>query len=370
MREAANRGDDDAGRGVVLQILYRHILRSSSRRSRLFSNQEEAVVSPYSAAAIPAGPLRILSKEEAQALDARCRFCFDGHQEEDDGERVKPDQDYRLVAPCRCAGSSEYVHIACLRQWQRHASRQKAAFICSVCTSPYALRPPPPRRLKAITRGTLLVSKPDVDSGIFNQSVVLMLAGTNQDELPFGVIINKAAPAVRGWNFGGTSANDNVALLSRTGGPVCAGRLGVLRYMILHTAKQQLQGNQGRWIFKPVFTEGQQEESLQLLQDSESVYDRESEALLERDQMQDFRRALESSSTTQEGQDVTAILFLGYCSWGRGQLEREIQRDFWHICQGNVDDVVGPNAPNLWETLTSETCNRLIPTEDLYEDSE
>ncbi|CAK0826616.1 unnamed protein product, partial [Prorocentrum cordatum] len=36
-----------------------------------------------------------------------CRYCFEG---EDAGE---------LVSPCRCMGGQKWVHLACLRRWQR-----------------------------------------------------------------------------------------------------------------------------------------------------------------------------------------------------------------------------------------------------------
>jgi len=36
-----------------------------------------------------------------------CRYCFDG---EEFGE---------LLSPCACAGGQKWVHLACLRRWQR-----------------------------------------------------------------------------------------------------------------------------------------------------------------------------------------------------------------------------------------------------------
>jgi hypothetical protein len=64
--------------------------------------------------------------------------------------------------------------------------------------------------------------------------VILLLSGTDDDELPFGVIINKAISSSppMSWNI----LDDTLTrMISRKGGPVCRGRLGIVRHMILHT---------------------------------------------------------------------------------------------------------------------------------------
>ena len=40
--------------------------------------------------------------------DALCRFCFD------ESTPSNP-----LITPCSCSGSSAYLHLSCLRKWQR-----------------------------------------------------------------------------------------------------------------------------------------------------------------------------------------------------------------------------------------------------------
>ena len=37
-----------------------------------------------------------------------CRFCFDG-----------PEDSNPLISPCDCKGGQKYIHLSCLRQWQR-----------------------------------------------------------------------------------------------------------------------------------------------------------------------------------------------------------------------------------------------------------
>jgi hypothetical protein len=39
--------------------------------------------------------------------EAECRYCFSGSE---DGE---------LISPCACKGGQAFVHLACLRRWQR-----------------------------------------------------------------------------------------------------------------------------------------------------------------------------------------------------------------------------------------------------------
>jgi len=77
----------------------------------------------------------------ADAEERLCRYCFEG---EEDGE---------LVSPCRCAGGQKWVHVTCLRRWQRGVlaalpthpdlytleNRQR---ICSICKTPFSIPPP------------------------------------------------------------------------------------------------------------------------------------------------------------------------------------------------------------------------------------
>lgn len=49
-------------------------------------------------------------EEEEGEEEKLCRFCFEG--EGDDGT----DQ---LISPCHCKGGQKYIHLSCLRQWQR-----------------------------------------------------------------------------------------------------------------------------------------------------------------------------------------------------------------------------------------------------------
>merc|ERR1719262_1028212 len=61
-----------------------------------------------------------------------CRYCL-----VDSGE---------LVSPCECKGSSQWVHLACLRQWQKSVLLTQSTHpryqtrideICNVCEQPF-----------------------------------------------------------------------------------------------------------------------------------------------------------------------------------------------------------------------------------------
>ena len=68
-------------------------------------------------------------EEEEEEPEVRCRFCF---QDELCGD---------LIAPCACTGSQEYVHLKCLRMWQKVSLRSNgcAEKNCRVCKHKYIL---------------------------------------------------------------------------------------------------------------------------------------------------------------------------------------------------------------------------------------
>jgi putative transcriptional regulator len=52
-----------------------------------------------------------------------------------------------------------------------------------------------------------------------------------------------------------------------------------------------------------------------------------------------------------EGRIRRARLFTGLCVWAAGQLQRELDRDAWHVCPANVDDVFSSSPDTLWDRL-------------------
>eukprot|EP00747_Dinoflagellata_sp_TGD_P221190 gnl/TRDRNA2_/TRDRNA2_93061_c0_seq1.p1 gnl/TRDRNA2_/TRDRNA2_93061_c0~~gnl/TRDRNA2_/TRDRNA2_93061_c0_seq1.p1 ORF type:complete len:592 (+),score=112.62 gnl/TRDRNA2_/TRDRNA2_93061_c0_seq1:131-1777(+) len=79
--------------------------------------------------------------EEDDEEERLCRYCFEGTE---GGE---------LISPCNCGGSQKYVHLQCLRRWQRmvlvsqptHPSfyeRDARHHTCNVCKADFKCAPP------------------------------------------------------------------------------------------------------------------------------------------------------------------------------------------------------------------------------------
>jgi putative transcriptional regulator len=54
-------------------------------------------------------------------------------------------------------------------------------------------------------------------------------------------------------------------------------------------------------------------------------------------------------------------VYVGHIGWVPDQLEQEIARNYWHLVNGDVDEVFGAEAGSLWERLIE----RLEPAEPL-----
>lgn len=94
--------------------------------------------------------------------DRLCRYCFEG---EEAGE---------LLTPCKCSGDQKYVHLACLRRWQRTVlvsqpthpafyERDPRHYKCNVCMSEFTCVPPSRLELMASFTGPELGAL--IDSG-------------------------------------------------------------------------------------------------------------------------------------------------------------------------------------------------------------
>jgi len=90
----------------------------------------------------------VMPIEENEQL---CRYCFDGPEDEP------------LISPCDCRGDQKYVHISCLRRWQRMVlvsqpthpafyERDPRHYKCNVCNGLFTCEPP--------TRLELMASSP------------------------------------------------------------------------------------------------------------------------------------------------------------------------------------------------------------------
>ncbi|CAG8626466.1 12788_t:CDS:1 [Acaulospora colombiana] len=74
-----------------------------------------------------------------------CKIC----QEPEQPELLESSQDNtdnslqlsyakdRLISPCKCKGSLQYVHLSCLNEWRSTTLRQDASYRCEVCKYEY-----------------------------------------------------------------------------------------------------------------------------------------------------------------------------------------------------------------------------------------
>ena len=57
-----------------------------------------------------------------------CRICFEEQQE-----------NRSLISPCKCSGSSKYVHYDCLETWRNTTSNLDAKKMCMECNASYII---------------------------------------------------------------------------------------------------------------------------------------------------------------------------------------------------------------------------------------
>lgn len=92
-----------------------------------------------------------------------CRYCFESSEE---GE---------LIHPCQCAGGQKYVHLHCLRKWQRMVlvsqpthpafyDRDLRHQTCNVCKAAFTCPPPSRHELMASFTGPEIAGRINTDS--------------------------------------------------------------------------------------------------------------------------------------------------------------------------------------------------------------
>jgi len=83
-----------------------------------------------------------------EQFEVICRICLEPApiSLSDDADLLAEE---RLISPCACSGTQAFVHVKCLRRWQkavmsstRPGASHTAALICPVCTQKFSLVPP------------------------------------------------------------------------------------------------------------------------------------------------------------------------------------------------------------------------------------
>ena len=163
-----------------------------------------------------------------------------------------------------------------------------------------------------IQKGTLLIATPDIDTGMFFRSVVLVCEHNASGS--FGIVVNKSLELELPEEIITMDilANSHVGI--RAGGPVQTNQM-----MLLHTSDQIPQ---------------------QTLQICEGVY-------LGGDL--NFLQEI----VTQE-QDSQINLCFGYSGWSAGQLEREFLDGHWFLHPASARYLFTTPPEKLWQVLLRE----------------
>ena len=96
----------------------------------------------------------------------QCRICF---------EEAVSDRN-RLIDPCACSGSSQYIHELCLKYWIR-IDPEKNSELCPVCKTSYQISVFTKEVIPSVTTLSLFILDKSVLIGCFSQYGVLVVCG-------------------------------------------------------------------------------------------------------------------------------------------------------------------------------------------------
>ena len=161
-----------------------------------------------------------------------------------------------------------------------------------------------------ITKGSFLVATPEIDSGIFFRSVIILCEHSLSGS--FGLILNKKIDVELTQDLITIDDLTNRDIDMRAGGP-----LQMNQMMMIHN--------------------GEYDPSIELIDGVHLGGD-----------IQFLQEAL----SQREGPSVR--LFFGYASWPSGLLEREFLNGQWFICQGASEHVFETSTENMWGTVLRE----------------
>lgn len=160
-----------------------------------------------------------------------------------------------------------------------------------------------------LDRGSLLISSPDIEPGVFSRSVILLCEHSVNGS--FGLILNKSFhfDTTDDFSFFDRAANPKVRFCM--GGPVQAHQM-----MLLHSCSDLV------------------DQSLEICP---SVY------------LGGDVTFLQECLADESGPAVN--LCFGYTGWQAGQLEREFLDGLWFLSPGNFDRVFSSCPEMLWSTI-------------------
>lgn len=177
-----------------------------------------------------------------------------------------------------------------------------------------------------LEKGTFLIATPDVDTGIFARSILLVCEHSANGS--FGIIINKSLELELPEEIMSVDQLKNNRLSIRAGGPVQTNQM-----MLLHSSPELPE--QTIEICPGVYLGG----DLQFLQDA--IGD-------------------------ENGPNI--LLCFGYAGWQGGQLEREFLDGGWFLHPASAHHIFETDPDQLWPTLLREMGGRYASLSMIPED--
>lgn len=163
-----------------------------------------------------------------------------------------------------------------------------------------------------IEKGTFLIAAPEIDSGLFFRSVILVCEHNANGS--FGLVVNKSLSVELPEEIINLNQLSNPHVGIRAGGPVQTNQM-----MLLHSA------------------ENVQSQILNICQGVNLGGD---------------LQFLQEAITNENGPNI--YLCFGYAGWGTGQLEREFLDGNWLIHPASSQHIFATPAEKLWQALLRE----------------
>lgn len=347
------------------------------------------------------------SWENDSVVDApMCRICF---------ITASDDECSQLVSPCRCEGSQKWVHLSCLRRWQRavqldgsnhpeDTQREDRHRICNVCKSAFDI-PPQDRATmmsdlaciqpEEIAPGLVLVTKAtaaesasrgaqlnlvlrayiETKAAHFREAVYILTDintgdGTDGSDSVLGVNLTRRLDTPDVTKLEEVSDEDTIQQFQARGVRVCWMNGGPVRPKVVtaltcvkHLPHARCAEFCARHRIRVVISDH--------VSSQEAVFSGPMPSVL--------NLAAEEAACAKLAGDSSESMVLawaGYAQWSRTQLLGELARGSWGWCNGTSQDIhsaiaslsASSSSEGLWFTLRYADRLRWAPENDLSRD--